>query len=76
MIKEAVGKEKIAISSSFFVGDTERDIATGYNFDLKTIAVLSGYSTRRSIKKWKIQPDFIVNDLLAAAKEIILKQGV
>ena len=51
---------------AFFVGDTGVDIEAGHNAGCKTILVLSGRENRRYMRKWKIQPDFIVKDLKEA----------
>lgn len=75
MFKKAVGKTKFDRKRSYFIGDTERDTLAGKRFGVKTIAVLSGYNSRRDIRKWKVQPDFIAKDLLEAVKNIILKNG-
>jgi len=55
---------------TYFVGDTEVDILAGRNAGCQTIFVLSGRETRRHIRKWRVKPDFIVRDLLAAVKII------
>lgn len=60
---------------AFFVGDTETDIATGRNAGCQTIFVLSGRENRRYLRKWKVQPDYVVKDLFAAT-QIIIKNGV
>ena len=72
MFKRAVGKSKIDRKNSYFAGDTERDTLAGHAFKVKTIAVLSGYNKRKDIKKWKVAPDFIAKDLLAAVETVIL----
>lgn len=59
---------------AFFVGDTEVDILAGHNAGCQTIFVLSGREDRRHMRGWKVRPDYIVKDLLAAAK-IILGQN-
>ncbi|NQT89742.1 MAG: HAD-IIIA family hydrolase [Candidatus Omnitrophica bacterium] len=71
--KKAVGKSKVNIKSSFYIGDTQRDVAAGKNFGLKNITVLSGYGKRSSIKNWKAKPDFITKDLFTAVSRIVLK---
>ena len=55
---------------AFFVGNTDLDMMTGHNAGCKTIFVLSGKETRRSIGKWPVKPDFIAKDLLEAAQII------
>ncbi len=75
LLKKAVGKNKVDFRKSFFIGDTERDTVAGTTFGVKTIAVLSGYAKRKDIKKWKIQPDYIADDLYSAVKDIVLERG-
>jgi len=67
-LKKSIG----AARSSFFVGDTEVDIAAGHNAGCKTIFVLSGGQDRRTMRRWKVKPDYIVKDLYEAVG-IILK---
>lgn len=76
LIKKAIGKRKLDRKNSYFIGDTERDIATGKKFGLKTVAVLSGYNSRKDIRTWEVKPDFIAKGLLAAVEEVILRNGV
>ena len=75
LVKKAAGTRKIDRKNSYFVGDTERDVATGRRSGLKAIAVLSGYNSRKDIKTWKVKPDFIAKDLLSAVKEVILRHS-
>lgn len=72
LIEKAIGKSRIDRGGSFFIGDTERDAVTGKRFGIKTITVLSGYNSKKDIKTWKVEPDFIAKDLLAAVKEVIV----
>lgn len=58
---------------AYFVGDTEVDIKAGRNAGCKTVFVLSGREDRGYMKRWDVRPDFIVEDLYAAA-ELILKE--
>lgn len=73
LIKKAIGGTAIDKNNSFFIGDTERDISTGKRFKVKTVLVLSGYSKKSDIKKWKVKPDFVAKDLYDAVK--IIKGG-
>lgn len=54
------------IKSSYFIGDTMRDIETGKKAGLKTILVFSGKEKPENKKAWKYVPDFAVADLNAA----------
>ncbi|VAX37981.1 hypothetical protein MNBD_UNCLBAC01-347 [hydrothermal vent metagenome] len=51
---------------AFFIGDTESDIQAGHNAGCTTIFVLSGREDRRYMRKWKVKPDHITNDLMGA----------
>ena len=55
---------------AYCVGDTIVDILAGKRAGCKTIFVLSGRETRRSLRKWHVHPDYIVKDLLEASKII------
>lgn len=63
---------KIQRKSSYFIGDTTRDIETGKRAGLKTILVFSGKENLENKNNWKIQPDSTAKDLLEAVN-IILK---
>ena len=72
MFKKAVGRSRFDRKNSYFIGDTERDTLAGHAFKVKTIAVLSGYNNKKDIKKWKVAPDFIAENLLAAVRGVVL----
>lgn len=77
LLKKALKSLNKTIShaqKAFFVGDTEGDIKTGHNAGCKTIFVLSGREDRRYMRKWDVEPDYIVKDLKAAV-EIILNEN-
>src|SRR5208282_4957497 len=63
---KSLNKTIIHAQKAFFVGDTEGDIKTGHNAGCKTIFVLSGYGTRRYMRRWTVKPDHIARDLKAA----------
>lgn len=67
---KVINKSMHHIEHAFFVGDTKIDIQAGHNAGCKTIFVLSGRDQRRDIKKWPVQPDYIVKNLLAATEII------
>ena len=72
-LKRAFSMVKGSIRSAkktFFVGDTEADIRTGYNAGCRTIFVLSGREDRRYMRKWEVKPDFIVKNLKKAVEVI------
>jgi D-glycero-D-manno-heptose 1,7-bisphosphate phosphatase len=67
---KSLNKTIVHAQKAFFVGDTEGDIKTGHNAGCKTIFVLSGREDRRYMRKWTIKPDYIAQDLMAAARII------
>jgi histidinol-phosphate phosphatase family protein len=73
MIERAKRKFDLDLSSSFIVGDTINDLETGYNVGCKTVLVLTGYGKRelKEQESWKLQPDYIAQDLLDAVMWII-----
>ena len=73
MIERAKREHDLDLSSSFIVGDTINDLETGYNVGCKTVLVLTGYGKRelKEQENWKLQPDFIAQDLLDAVMWII-----
>jgi histidinol-phosphate phosphatase family protein len=66
-----IGQGPEAASDAYFVGDTEGDIKTGKNAGCRTVFALCGREDREYMKRWDVRPDFIVEDLYAAAKLII-----
>lgn len=71
-----VVKEKYPFNfkNAYFIGDTTRDINTAKAGGCKSILVLSGKEKLKNCKDWETQPDFIFNDLYAAA-DFILKEN-
>lgn len=69
LLLKAVQDYGINLSKSWFVGDSETDVLTGKEGNLKTIMLKS-----RNFKKPRHQPDFYAKNLLEAA-QIILKQN-
>lgn len=75
MFEKALSKYRFSIKNSFMIGDSRKDIIFGKNAGLKTILVLTGNGTEEFIKRrnhWTSKPDFIVPNLLSAAKLICL----
>lgn len=70
LLLEAVRDCGINLSKSWFVGDSERDVLTGKEGNLKTIMIKT-----RNFKKPKIQPDFYAENLLEAVNKIISYNG-
>ncbi len=61
----------IDLKSSFFVGDTMRDIEAGRKSGLKTILVFSGKEKPKNSSSWSEKPDFTAMDLFEAADKYI-----
>jgi len=67
MIKKAVADFNIELSESFIIGDSERDILTGKNAGIRTIALRSG----EGCKACKEAPDYFFDTLTDAVEFII-----
>lgn len=73
MFKKALKKYHFEIKKSFMVGDRYSDIVFGKKAGLTTILLLTGFGKDifyHDRKKWEYQPDFVVKNLLVAAKLI------
>ena len=69
MIRKAVGDLNIDLAQSWLIGDTTTDIQTAKNAGLRSILVRTGAAGGDG--KQSAQPDFICENLLAAAKLIL-----
>jgi len=69
---ESLDSEKVDLSSTYFIGDSIRDVKTGKKYGLKTILVLSGKAKIDNKNNWEENPDHIAKDLNEAVK-IVLK---
>lgn len=69
MIKKAARDLGIDIEKSFLVGDKTSDILAGHRAGLTTILVKTGYGG--TDMRYKIEPDFIVKDLLSAVNHFL-----
>lgn len=73
MFKQAVKDFQFRPEHSWMIGDRYTDIAFGAKAGLKTIFLLSGNGEKEfthDMKDWEHKPDFVVQDLLAAARLI------
>ncbi len=73
MFRQAVKDFRFRPELSWMVGDRYSDIAFGRKAGLKTIMLLSGNGKKEfsaQMKQWEYKPDFIVPDLLVAARLI------
>jgi histidinol-phosphate phosphatase family protein len=71
LLVQAQAKFPIDMAHSWFVGDRLRDVETGKRAGLKTILVKTGGESRDDDFFPNAKPDFVADDLLAAAKNII-----
>lgn len=72
-IEKAAEEHDVELAGSYMVGDTMRDMETGFNAQLKTVLVLTGYGgeEREKHKHNPRQPDHVAQDLYDAAQWII-----
>jgi len=73
MFKRAVQDFQIRPERSWMIGDRYSDIVFGKRAGMKTILLLSGNGEKEFIKDmpgWEHKPDFVVKDLLVAARLI------
>ena len=72
-IEKAAMEHDLDLTRSYMIGDTMRDMETGFNAKLRTILVLTGYGEEERDKYLHNprQPDFVAQDLYDAAEWII-----
>jgi D,D-heptose 1,7-bisphosphate phosphatase len=73
MFREAVREFGIRPELSWMIGDKYSDIEFGKNAGMKSILLLCGLGQKEFFEErqnWKVMPDFIVSDLLAAVQLI------
>jgi D-glycero-D-manno-heptose 1,7-bisphosphate phosphatase len=78
LIEQACARHSIDPAASIMIGDNAKDILCGRNAGCgATILVRTGYdpSSEQTLANPKIQPDAVVDDLLAAAR-LILSQAI
>ncbi len=70
MISRAVAEHKLELEKAVIIGDKLSDIEMGKRIGAKSILVLTGYGRREREKlpDTTVNPDFIADDLLGAAK--------
>ena len=68
LIKKAVKDFNISLKDSFMAGDSTTDIQTSHNAGVRSILLKTGYAGKD--KKFKVKPDYIVNNLFEAANLI------
>jgi len=67
MLLDAAYHFNIDLSSSFVIGDSERDIKAGINAGCSTIGVMTGYGLRKT----SVSPDFFFANLAEAVDFIV-----
>jgi D,D-heptose 1,7-bisphosphate phosphatase len=67
MFRKAAEDFNISTGDSFMIGDSERDIQAGINAGCVTLGVRTGYG----IKKTKVIPDYMFNNLAEAVDFIV-----
>lgn len=70
LIERAAEEHGIDLSSSWFVGDKDLDIQTGFNAGMRTCLVSTGYGAQHK-EMLDVAPTRIVEDIAEAAREII-----
>ena len=73
MFRQAKQEFDFDPAQSWMIGDRDSDIAFGKKAGLKCILLLTGHGWEafsNEMKDWQYQPDFVVKDLLVAAKLI------
>ncbi len=69
MIEAAQRDFQIDLKSSWMIGDKAIDVETGFNAQIKTALVLTGYG-QTAVKQLQRKPDVIAENLLEAVKSI------
>ena len=74
-ISKAMKRFDIDLESSYFIGDSPKDIETGYRAGCKTVLVKTGLKdySPHAVRQWKYEPDFIFDNILQAAQSITEK---
>jgi histidinol-phosphate phosphatase family protein len=67
-VLRAAREHDLDLKASFFIGDSHRDVETGYSAGCQTILVQTGVrrDSYAHISEWPVQPDYAAADLPAA----------
>lgn len=68
MLKKAEADFNIDIANSWFIGDTTRDVQTGFNAGMHTILLESGAPQKET---FSAKPEYVAQDLLEAVTMIL-----
>ena len=77
MLHRARDEMGIALSGSYMVGDSVRDVEAGHRAGATTILVLTGYGRGEweyQSHAWRVKPDHVANDLLDAVSWILARE--
>ena len=69
MIEQATQKFAIDLENSWIIGDKAIDVETGFNAEIKTALVLTGYG-EKAVNELERKPDVVAVNLLEAVKSI------
>ena len=78
LIRRAADDLRIDTAASWMVGDRYGDVELARNAGLRSAFVLSGYGLgewEHQRQHWSHQPDLVADDLLAAVREILRREG-
>ena len=70
MIEAACANFDINLENSWMIGDKAIDVETGFNAEIKTALVLTGYG-KKTVETLERKPDLIAENLLEAVKLIM-----
>lgn len=68
LLEQAAREHGFDLSEAYSVGDMERDVQAGAAAGHATILVRTGKGESHDFEKWAVKPDYIVEDLLEAAR--------
>ncbi len=72
MIEQAMQDFSIDLKNSWIIGDKRLDVELGFNTKMNTCLVLTGYGNAE-LHKLERQPNLIAENLLDAARKIVLR---
>lgn len=75
LLKQAVSALGTDPEVSFFIGDSFFDMKAARCFGAKSLLVLTGKEKISNRSQWEFEPDYIFNNLLAAAEHLCSHYG-
>lgn len=73
LLEKASAKYGIDVRGTYFIGDSEADVIAGSRIGCRTIFLLSGKTSQEQMRRWKVKPDHIFENLLAAVRWLLVK---